>query len=179
MRQVEVSYDELEQEFIKELSKLGSEGLYQRGVLATSHDGYVTARRMRLIPDGLNVYCWTTRHARKHKQILANPNVALVVGFIQIEGVASVKGHPMDEDEFLELYKTSLPEAYESSIRDWRDFDQVVIKVTPKRLALYDAIGRADVSHLDVLNVVNGEAHRIYEFDQVQEDHSDAPSYSE
>ena len=49
MKQVEIPYEELEQVFIKELSKLGSEGLYQRGILATSEGDHVTARRMRLI----------------------------------------------------------------------------------------------------------------------------------
>ena len=88
MRQIEISYEELEQEFIKEFTKLGSVGLYQRGILATSNNDVVTARRMRMIPDGLTIYCWTTRYTRKHKQIIANPNVSLVVGFVQIDGIA-------------------------------------------------------------------------------------------
>ena len=82
MRQIELDYEELKQDFIEELGKLGSEGLYQRGILATSEDGHVTARRMRIIADGLNLYFYTDRGSRKCDQILANPNVAIVAGFV-------------------------------------------------------------------------------------------------
>ena len=101
MRKDSFKYEKMEQEMIKELAKLGSAGISQRGVLSTSENNHVTSRRMRFIPDGLKLYGWTTKHTRKHKQILANPNVAVVVGFIQIDGVASLKKHPMDEPDFL------------------------------------------------------------------------------
>jgi len=43
MRQIELSNEALKQEMIKELAKLGSEGLCERGILATSEGDYVTA----------------------------------------------------------------------------------------------------------------------------------------
>ena len=181
MRQIEISYDDLEHELINEFKKLGSPGIYQRGILATSANDYVTARRMRLIPDGLKIYCWTTRHTRKHKQILKNPQVALLAGFIQIDGVASVSGHPMDNSEFLEAYKERIPDAYERSVDGWRRVDHVLIEVVPTRIACFKAIGRGTSleSYLDVLKVAQRKAYRVYEFASMLEDHSDAPAYSE
>lgn len=180
MRQVEISYDDLEKEMVTELKKLGSEGLYKRGILATSLNDKVTARRMRFIPDGLKLYCWTARLSRKYKQINTNPNVAVVAGFIQIEGTATTKGHPMDEPKFLELYRKQLPMEYENSIKDWRDFDQVVIEITPNRLAVYkfpgDESGVTEYG-LDILNVSNRTAHRMIGIKHEYEDYRDAPAY--
>ena len=63
MSQVEISYEELEQEFIEALADLGSEDLgSERGILATSKDDHVTARRMRLLSNGLTLYGWTNRY---------------------------------------------------------------------------------------------------------------------
>jgi general stress protein 26 len=177
LRKENVSYKELEQEMIKEISKLGAEGIAQRGVLSTSDNNHVTSRRMRFIPDGLKLYGWTTLHSRKHRQIQANPNVSVCVGFVQIDGKASMKKHPMDEPEFLALYKAKLPEAYENSIGGWREADQAVIEVVPERIALYHIMGRADVSYLDVLYVDRGEAYRFYELNEIDETEEDTLLY--
>lgn len=180
MRQVKIPYENLEQEIINELKKLGSEGLYKRGILATSSNDFVTARRMRFIPDGLKLYCWTAQLSRKHKQIMTNPNVAVVAGFIQIEGTASVKGHPLDEPEFLTHYKKQLPDEYENSIKDWYDFDQLLIEVEPKRMAVYKfpdkETGMTEYG-LDILNISKGTAHRMLGIKHEYEDYRDAPAY--
>ena len=184
MKQVEIPYAELKQEFIKELSKLGSEGLYQRGILATSEGDHVTARRMRFVSNGLTLYCFTDRGSRKYKQIMANPNVAVVAGFVQIEGVASLKGHPFDEPEFIRVYKESLPETYEQ----WRagpnvkrERDMVVIEVVPKRIALlrYGDPASGIERGLYLLNVAKEEAYRIIDVVSMQSEPSDAPAYME
>ena len=179
LRKENISYEKLEQEMIKEISKLGAEGIAQRGVLATSENNHVTSRRMRFIPDGLKLYGWTTLHSRKHKQILANPNVSICVGFVQIDGTASMKKHPMDEPNFLKLYKALLPEAYERSVSNWREADQEVIEVIPKRIALYNIQGDEHGPYLDVLNVVKREAYRFYELNEIDENHIDTKTYWE
>jgi len=184
MKQVEIPYEALKQDFINELSKLGSEGLHQRGILATSDGDYVTARRMRFVSNGLTVYCYTDRGTRKCKQIKANPNVAVVAGFIQIEGVASFKGHPFDETEFLKVYQETQHEAYES----WRagpyvthERDMVLIEVVPKRIAWsrYADPESGVERGLYILNVAKGEAHRIVDIISMQSDPSEAPAYLE
>jgi hypothetical protein len=73
---------------------------------------------------------------------MANPNVAIAAGdFLQIEGVASMKGHPMDEENsfFLETFKNQLPELYERSLRPGRLLQRPssrVIEVAPRRIVL-------------------------------------------
>jgi len=179
MRKENISYEKMEQEMLREISKLGSEGISQRGVLATSENNHVTSRRMRFIPDGLKLYGWTTRFTRKHKQILANPMVSVCVGFLQVDGVASMKNHPMDEPDFLKLYKAKLPEAYERSVSDWREADQEVIEVVPTRIALYYIQGDEFGPYLDVLNVAKGKAYRFYDLKKIDENHVNTETYWE
>jgi general stress protein 26 len=178
MKQQEIPYDVLEQEFIDELSKLGTAGIYQRGILATSSDDYVTARRMWFTPSGLTLYCLSTANMRKCDQIKANPNVAVVVGFVQYEGVASLMGHPLDEgnENYIESYKEKQPEKYESYKHNFvnQSFEIELIKIVPKRITLRTF--KPD-DGLDVLDVVNGKAYRFTDLDRVKVDHSDATAY--
>ena len=184
MKQIEVPYEVMEKEMTQELSKLGSTGDYLRGILATSADDVVTARKMWMVPDGLKIYCWSTPNSRKHKQILANPNVAVVAGFVQLDGVAELLGHPKDEAEFLEAYKKAQPDRHRmhtSEGSNWHSVNRVLIKVTPKRIAL-SVIMRGENSVetvINVLNVTKGKAYRIHDFDKEPVYHSDAPAYSE
>jgi general stress protein 26 len=184
MRQIELDYEEQKQNFIEELGKLGSEGLYQRGILATSEDGHVTARRMRIIADGLKLYFVTDRGTRKCDQILANPNVAVVAGFVQIEGVASLKGHPFDEPDFIKAYKATQPDFYEkwrSGTNVTRERDLVVIEISPNRIALFKYGDPASGTErgIYVLNVAKKEAHRLVDFISVESRPSGAPAYKE
>ena len=56
MGQVELDYETLEQEFITALAELGAEDLHsERGVVATSKNDIVSARRMRLLSEGLTL----------------------------------------------------------------------------------------------------------------------------
>lgn len=181
MSQVKISYEELEQEFLKELAELGSEDLgTERGVLTTSKDDNVTARRMRLLSDGFTLYGWTNRYSRKSEQIMANPKVSVVVEYIQLDGVASVKGHPTDEPEFLELIRKKLPHRYENLVKNWSmASNTVVIKIVPNRIALWKyADPEAGIEEgIYVLNVAKEEAYRIDY--RMQSDTSSAPAYWE
>ena len=49
MREEEIPYNVLESQILDELAKLGTPGLYERGILATCVDNYVTARRLVLL----------------------------------------------------------------------------------------------------------------------------------
>jgi len=182
MSQVEISYEKLEQEFLKEFANLGSEGLgSERGIVATSKDDYVTARRMRLLSDGLTLYGWTGRYTRKAEQIMANPKVSVVVEYIQIDGSASLKGHPTDEPDFLELIRKKLPHRYENMVKGWSArSDRVVLEIIPKRISLLKYADPASgiEQGIYVLNIVKREAHRI-DYNSLRADHSAAPAYRE
>lgn len=132
-----------------------------------------------MIPDGLTLYCWTTRNTRKHKQISANPKVAAVIGFVQVDGYASLRNHPKDEAEFLELYKKHLPKAYEISMSHWHNVDYQLIEINPSRISMYYNKGSVAESYLDVLNVTERKAYRMFDMSSVNKDHTDAPAYTE
>ena len=112
MAPISLSYEE---ELKKTTDLLMSQHL---GVLATAEGTQVTARQMVIICDGRTVSFVTTIYTRKYKQILANQNVALSIGNIQIEGIATIKGHPGEEkrtDGLLMLCLRSLQKNGEKS----------------------------------------------------------------
>ena len=106
MSQIEVSYDESRERIVQELRK------QSRLYLATADLQYVTVRYMGFVSEGLTMWFRTDRRTRKHKQIAANPNVAIAGPDLQIEGVATLKGHPLDEEnsEFQRVYRKLHPE---------------------------------------------------------------------
>jgi general stress protein 26 len=159
---------------IKEIQK------YQDMVLATSEGESVTARTVACISDGLTVYFTTTPGSRKYSQIAANPNVALAAGNLQIEGIASVKGHPLAEGNaaFIEVLRETRPELYEGmSQMHFKIPNYQLIEVAPRRIALYrmslrDSVVIDNVNYegymlnvpqvcIDILNTSNEEAHRV------------------
>jgi len=174
MREEEISYKELEKQILDELAKLGTPGLYERGILATCVENYVTARRQRFVADGLSLYCWTYR-TRKYEQILKNPQVAVVIGFLQVEGSAIIRGHPLDKENerVIQVLKETQPEFYESYKDSFeRRDDMFLIEVVPERMTLpFDGIA--------TLNIKTGKATKIDRkyWTELHEDHNDAPAY--
>jgi general stress protein 26 len=177
MSQIELSYDELKQQIVNELKK------HQLGVLATSEADYVRAGMMRLVSKGLTLYCLGDQNARKFKQIKANPNVAIVANNSQIEGIALVRGQPMDEPSYINAYIETQLENYESS-KEKGHFhrpDFRVIEIIPKRIALYKGINikTGSLSHIDILNIEQSKAYRIswLKEDMTSLNLKDAPAY--
>jgi len=69
---------------------------------------------------------------------MANPNVALASNNLQIEGVASLKGHPLDEGNvtYIESYRQAYPDAFERHNQiNFGTFD--LVEIIPRRIALY------------------------------------------
>ena len=116
---------------------------------------------------------------------MANPNVAIAADNIQIEGAATLRGHPLDEENtgFLRAYKEMRPEAYKRSSR--RHFpnrpEGRVIEIIPRKIMLWsltendvarnvqtsiqseEAMQKdlASENYMEILNVAKGEAHRV------------------
>jgi general stress protein 26 len=67
-------------------------------VLATSDGDKVAARAVWFVPYESSIYFFTSKSYSKYKQIVKNPNVALCINNIQIQGVAYIKGHPALEE---------------------------------------------------------------------------------
>ena len=153
LSQTELSYEDIKQEIIKLLHK------QRNGVLATSEGDNVTARTVLLFYDGLTIYCFTSNYTRKYKQIIANPNVAIVCGNIQIEGIAKLKGHPLDEENsnFIRLHQEQNPEYYKISENIiFKRSTPRVIEITPKRVARWITGGQ-----IDILDVSKESAYRV------------------
>ncbi len=175
MREEVIDYQELEGKIVTELAKLGTPGLYHRGTLATCVDNYVTARRLRFVADGLSLYCWTYR-TRKYEQILKNPQVAVVIGFVQVEGKAVIRGHPLDEENehIIKVLKETQPGFYEGYKHAFENRDEMyLIEVVPERIMLPDGDG------ISILDLKSERAHRVpgEYWSELKEDHLDAPAY--
>jgi uncharacterized pyridoxamine 5'-phosphate oxidase family protein len=150
----EIDCGELEKEVVRLLKKT------KHAVLATCAEERVTARTMSCVSDGLAIYCQTDSSYMKYKQIVENPNVALCAGNMQLEGTASILGHPLaDENKrFAELFKEKHPGSF-STYSHLEN--EVVIGIEPKRVVLwkYDVNGG---SYRDFLELADGRAYRQF-----------------
>jgi uncharacterized pyridoxamine 5'-phosphate oxidase family protein len=160
-----ISYDELKQEFTQQIQKA------EHGVLATSEGDRVTAREVLILSDDLKIMCFTAKNMRKYKQMQANKNVALSIYNLQIEGTATLTGHPSDERnrEFIRIFKEKLPKHYEfwGPICQNPDSDLGVIVINPDKLTAYKR--SPDIGpHLDILNVVTKTATRVNTMEMLQ-----------
>jgi general stress protein 26 len=164
MYQTELPYEESKQKIINELRK------HKTGVLATSDGSTVSAREMVFVYDGPTIYCRSEGLFKKFKHIDANPNVAIAAGNIQIEGIATIKGHPLDKSNsrFIQLYKEQIPQAYEVACRDYFPrSDCRLIAITPQKITLYiggppaESAGYSFSGYFDIINIEGRTAHRI------------------
>jgi general stress protein 26 len=118
---------------------------------------------MTLISDGLTIYFMTPTFTRKYKQIRVNPNVAVAMGNMQIEGVASIKGHTSNNENtwLLKALAELAPEVYKGYRDELLDPEMPwqVIEIAPTRIALFS--GPPD-RQLDVLDIIEKNAIRYY-----------------
>jgi hypothetical protein len=108
-------------------------------VLATGAGGNITARAMSPVNIGLDVYMQTSRNFTKTAQMKENPNVALCLGNMQIEGAAQFLGHPMDagNEAFRMLYSEKHRGSYE---RYSMTEEEIVFVVHPQCVTLWKYI---------------------------------------
>ena len=80
-------------------------GDHAESVLATSRSNRVSARMMSVLIKDHIFYVQTDKTFRKYQDIRENPQVALCIGSIQIEGICEDIGHPLDNEEFCSRFK--------------------------------------------------------------------------
>lgn len=83
-------------------------------VLATSFENKVTARNVSCIILNNKIYFQTDKTFIKFHQISNNPKIAFCKDNIQIEGIANIKGHPLNKENsvFLDTYKKYYSNSY-------------------------------------------------------------------
>lgn len=126
-------------------------------VLAASAGGRMTARSMGCIFNGLRIAFQTSDTSTKISQIRENPRVALCLGNIQIEGKATVLGHPCDIPWFREQYARLHPGSFKAY--SWLD-DECVVEVEPSLITLWKYDNDSGGPYMDRLNVVEKKAYR-------------------
>ena len=93
-------------------------------VLSSSKNDKVTSRMMSVIQiDGV-FYFQTDKSFRKYNQLVNNPQVALCIDNIQIEGICKEIGKPIDNTSFCEIYSECFRTSYDmySSLENERLF---------------------------------------------------------
>ena len=81
-------------------------------VLSTSKNNHVTSRMMSIIHIDEAFYFQTDKNFRKYEQLKSNPNVALCIENIQIEGICEEIGHPTEYPAFCERYQKHFANSY-------------------------------------------------------------------
>lgn len=127
-------------------------------VLATCSEGRVSARTVSTINKGLLIYFQTDLNFLKCRQIKEKPNVALCVGNIQIEGRATIKGHPLDDPYFTTHYQKQHSSAFEkySHLKD-----NVIIEVEPELITFWKYTEDSK-PYRDFIDVKEQKAYREY-----------------
>lgn len=111
--------------FEKEYMKFWKDfGDSKKMVLSTSLNDIVTSRMMSIVVINEKLYFQTDNTFRKYNQLKSNPNVALCIDNIQIEGVSEEIGHPMEHTDFCNAYKRCFPNSFDrySSLENERLF---------------------------------------------------------
>ena len=83
-------------------------------VLSTSENGVVSSRMMSVVQTDGVFYFQTDITFRKYRQLSANPNVALCIDNIQIEGICEELGHPLQDDSFCERFRECFKGSYDA-----------------------------------------------------------------
>lgn len=103
--------DKFEEEYKRFWKEFGSS---KKMVLSTSLDDVVSSRMMSVVAIEEKIYFQTDNTFRKYAQLKGNSNVALCIDNIQIEGRSEEIGHPLENAEFVDIYKTCFPGSYNS-----------------------------------------------------------------
>jgi hypothetical protein len=184
MSQVEAPYEEMKQMVIDEIEK------HRIMYLATSEGEYVTVRRMGLVSDGLRMWFVTDQESRKYQHMKSNPNIALACGeYLQIEGKAIFKGHPMDSQnlDYINVFRHQNPGMFERVVRPGRNLQRKgtrLVEVKPVRLSLTVFKVEWDLEpdfqpYTLILNTEKETAYKLYGTKENITDHYKTKAYKE
>lgn len=132
-------------------------GQGRKMVLSTALYNVVTSRMMSVVALDGSLYFQTDKTFRKYHQLSENPHVALCIDNIQIEGICSEIGKPMDHAAFCTAFKACFPDAFRrySLLKNERLF-----VVSPRRIERW--LYMADTPYVETFDV----AHKRYALKQ-------------
>jgi uncharacterized pyridoxamine 5'-phosphate oxidase family protein len=132
----EINYKDFFNEVVSILSHI------REIVVATSLNERVTARTVYCICDDLNLYFITSKAYTKYKQICKNPNIALAINNIQMEGEAEILGHPSSEENSFFKEICERDKDYMEYFNNYSKYkNTILIKVNPKLITVYKGKG--------------------------------------
>lgn len=93
-------------------------------VLSSFDDGKVSSRMMSVVCINGAFHFQTDRTFRKYQQLIGNPQAALCIDNIQIEGVCREVGQPLDDPAFCRIFAECFPGSFRaySSLENERLF---------------------------------------------------------
>lgn len=101
--------------FTEKLNAFLSEfGNGRKMVLSTYGNNRVSSRMMSVVKIGGEFYFQTDITMKKYKQLSENSNVALCIDNIQIEGICSEVGHPLENERFCEVFQKCFKGSYDA-----------------------------------------------------------------
>lgn len=132
-------------------------GKGKKMVLSSAEHNKVTSRMMSIVCMNGSFYFQTDKTFRKYGQLIRNPNAALCIDNIQIEGICEEIGRPLECEAFCRLYQECYSYSYQmySFIEDERLF---VLKPTYIQRWLY----QDGVPYIEVFDIEN----QVYRFNQ-------------
>ena len=130
-----------------ELLKIFSKG--KSMVLSTSLNNKVSSRTMSVICIDGKFYFQTDKNFRKYNDLINNPNVALCIDNIQIEGKAKCIGKPLDNQLFCDEFEKNFKGSFNvySSLKD-----EVLFEVEPLFIERWLYID--DTPYIEIFNTI-------------------------
>lgn len=127
-------------------------GKAKKMVLSTSLNDIVTSRTMSIVILNRKLYFQTDNTFRKYNQLKSNPQVALCVDNIQIEGQCTEIGIPSDNDDFCNAYKELFSGSYNryTKLKNERLF--IVIPTFIERWVYIDGIPYMEIFDIENKN---------------------------
>ncbi len=109
-------------------------------ILATSLDDRVTARHVSYVNDDLDIYFTSWNHNKKVVQMKSNPNVAICLNNIQIEGKAEVLSSVFEEKykRIADLFRTKFSAIWLDRFSHIKEL--ILVKVAPEKIVKFETI---------------------------------------
>jgi uncharacterized pyridoxamine 5'-phosphate oxidase family protein len=122
-------------------------------ILGTSFNDRVTARHISFVNDDLVIYFTSWDHNKKIVQMKGNPNVALCLHNVQIEGKAEVLNCVFEEKykKMSDLFRLKFGAMWLDRFSHIKEF--ILVKVIPERIVKFETINkRFQLQNVDCKN---------------------------